>query len=274
MTTRRKMPLTKWRPTRWPRDSAAWPRRVAPGLFSEPGTASLPRPVSTATAKSPRRRLQPGGDGAGAQRPCARDCDRRPLARARFRWRPAAVGGACGATPRLAAAGCAKACRPRRWQFAACYVTKDGSPTRRPASLMELPRHASSTSPQTAARGVLACRWGVGLSRVRARAGEAVARGCRVGHVSFRDRRPVRPWFVVNPGEGTASPWASWPQPSSENNFPAAARLPRAANSFRFQVLHAAATAARCGPPIPRRPDHNKDALARPCSTRKEKHHG
>ena len=30
----------------------------------------------------------------------------------------------------------------------------------------------------------------------------------------------------------------------------------------------------RCGPPIPRRPDHNKDALARPCSTRKEKHHG
>jgi transposase InsO family protein len=24
----------------------------------------------------------------------------------------------------------------------------------------------------------------------------------------------------------------------------------------------------------PRRPDHNKDALARPCSTRKEEHHG
>jgi hypothetical protein len=154
------------------------------------------------------------------------------------------------------------------------YVTKDGSPTRRPTSLMELPCHASSTSPQAVARGVLALSLVVGLARVRARADEAGTRGCRVGHVSFRDRRPVRPWFVVNPGEGTASPWASWSQPSSENNFPAAARLPRAANSFRFQVLHAVATAARCGPPIPRRPDHNKDALARPCLTRKEKHHG
>src|SRR3546814_3014837 len=30
------------------------------------------------------------------------------------------MGGACGATPRLAAAGCAKACRPRRWRFVAC----------------------------------------------------------------------------------------------------------------------------------------------------------
>ena len=90
----------------------------------------------------------------------------------------------------------------------------------------------------------------------------------------FGSGRPVRPWLVVNPGEGTAVPWASWPQPSSENNFPAAARLPRAANSFRFQVLHGVATAARCGQLIPRRPDHNKDALARPCSTRKEKHHG
>ena len=51
-------------------------------------------------------------------------------------------------------------------------------------------------------------------------------------------------------------------------------RIPRGTNSFRFQVLHGVATAARCGPPIPRRPDHNKDALARPCSARKEKHHG
>ena len=154
------------------------------------------------------------------------------------------------------------------------HVTKDGSPTRRPALPMELPHHASRTLPQAAAGGVLACRWDVGLARVRAQAGEAVMRGCRVGHVSIRDRRPVRPWLVVNPGGGAAAPWASWPQPSSENNFPAAARLPRAANSFRFQVLHGVATAARCGQPIPRRPVHNKDALARPCSTRKENHHG
>ena len=30
----------------------------------------------------------------------------------------------------------------------------------------------------------------------------------------------------------------------------------------------------RCSQPVPRRPDHNKDALARSCSTRKENHHG
>ena len=90
----------------------------------------------------------------------------------------------------------------------------------------------------------------------------------------FGSGRPVRPCLVVNPGGGAAAPCASWPQPSSENNFPCAARIPRGTNSFRFQALHGVATAARCGQPIPRRPDHNKDALARPCSTRKEKHHG
>ena len=90
----------------------------------------------------------------------------------------------------------------------------------------------------------------------------------------FGSGRPVRPCLVVNPGGGAAAPWASWPQPCSENNFPCAARIPRGTNSFRFQALHGVATAARCGQPIPRRPDHNKDALARPCSTRKEKHHG
>src|SRR3546814_12620928 len=59
----------------------------------------------------------------------------------------------------------------------------------------------------------------------------------------FRSGRPLRPWLVVNPGEGTAAPWASWLQPSSENNFPAAARLPRAAKSIRCQVLHCVRTA-------------------------------
>ncbi|MFM0500294.1 ParB/RepB/Spo0J family partition protein [Paraburkholderia caffeinilytica] len=86
------------------------------GVFFHPelGAAGLPRPASTSTAKSPRRRLRSGGDVASAQVPCTRYGNRCPLARARFRSRPAAMGGACGATPRLAAAGCAKACRPRR----------------------------------------------------------------------------------------------------------------------------------------------------------------
>src|SRR3546814_7380978 len=49
---------------------------------------------------------------------------------------------------------------------------------------------------------------------------------------------PRRPCLVVNPGGGAAAPRASWLQPSGENNFPAAARLPRAANSFRLPALH------------------------------------
>src|SRR3546814_8125771 len=47
------------------------------------------------------------------------------------------------------------------------------------------------------------------------------------------------------------SPGASWLQPSSENNCPAAARLPRAANSFRFQVLHCVSTASDAARPSP-----------------------
>ena len=250
------------------------PQAVPPwGRWSKIRSRRWPRPVSASKAKSPCRRLRPGGDVADVQVPCTRYSHRRPLARARFRWRPAVVGGACGATPRLAAAGCAKACRPRRWRFAP--VRHEGRFTDTPPGLaMKHPRHASSPSPQSAARGVLACRWGVGLARVRAQAGEAVTLDAESATSPFGSGRPVRPWLVVNPGEGTAAPWASWPQPFSENNFPAAARLPRGTISFRFQVLHGVATAARCGQPIPRRPDHNKAALARPCSTRKEKHHG
>ncbi len=249
MTMRWKFPPPRRRSTRWPRDPKLAPARCA-GAFPEPSAASLPRPVSTFTAKSPRRRLRSGGDGASAQ-VLARGTaigarwhgkvSMAPRRNGRGLWdyAPACCGRLCQSVPSSTLA-------VRR-----LYVTKDGSPTRIPASPMELPRHASSTSPQAAGRGVLACRWGVGLARVRAQAGAAFARKCRVGHVSIRDRRPVRPWFVVNPGEGTASPWASWPQPSSENNFPAAARLPRGTNSFRFQVLHCVATASGAAHPSP-----------------------
>ena len=53
------------------------------------------------------------------------------------------------------------------------------------------PRSGASTSrrQRSAARwggSVPACRRGVGLARVRARAGEAFMRGCRVGHAPFR----------------------------------------------------------------------------------------
>ncbi len=144
----------------------------------------------------------------------------------------------------------------------------------RPALLMELPRHASSWVPQAAAGALPPCRWGVGLAASGHKPVKPSRGDVESAMSPFGSGRPVRPWSVVNPGEGTAAPWASWPQPCSANNFPAATRLPRETNCLRFQVLHGVATAARCGPPIPRRPDHNKDALARSCSTRKENHHG
>ncbi len=247
--------------------------RFAPGLSSNRALqvcyARFPRPQQN----RPVAAFGQAATGRARNGFCALHGNRCPLARARFQRRPATRARRAGLRPALL------------WQVVrkrAVLDADDSPPVRHdgwftdtpPGLAMKLPRHASRSLPQAAARGVLACRWGVGLARVRVQTGEAVKRRCRVGHVSFRGRRPVRPWLVVNPGGGAATPWASWPQPSSENNFPCAARIPRGTNSFRFQVLHVVATAARCDPPIPRRPDHNKDALARPWFTERRKHHG
>lgn len=92
-----------------------------------------------------------------------------------------------------------------------------------PLSLaMELPHHASSMLPQDAAGPFAPSAGVVGLIRIKGRAGEAVWPGYRGRHFSLRSSRPMRPWLVVNPGGGTAEPWASWPQPSGANNFPCA----------------------------------------------------
>lgn len=108
MTMCWKMSPTKRKLMRWPRDPQPGPGALCRGLSRTGRSKIAPSPSSI------RRRR---GERASA---CARHGDRCPLTRARFRRRPAAMGGACGATPRLAAAGCAKACRPRRWRFAAC----------------------------------------------------------------------------------------------------------------------------------------------------------
>lgn len=91
-----------------------------------------------------------------------------------------------------------------------------------PSLAMELPHHASSMPPQDAAGSFAHSFEVVDLARIEGQADEAVRRGCRVGPVSLRSSRPMRPWLVVNPGGGTAAPWASWPQPSGANNFPCA----------------------------------------------------
>ncbi len=144
---------------------------------------------------------------------------------------------------------------------------------RRPA-FMELPRQTSIASLQMAAGAFPRAVEDMALARVRAQAGEAVTRGCRVGQSPFGKFVPRRPWLVVNPGRGMAAPRASWRQPCGENNFPCAARIPRGTNSFRLQVLHCVAAAARCRQPVPRLTDHNKDAMGATLPTRKENHHG
>ena len=91
-----------------------------------------------------------------------------------------------------------------------------------PSLAMELPHHASSMPPQDAAGSFALSVEMIGLVSIKGQIGEAVLLDCRVGPISLRSSRPMRPWLVVNPGGGTAAPWASWPQPSGANNFPCA----------------------------------------------------
>jgi hypothetical protein len=97
------------------------------------------------------------------------------------------MSGACGATPRLAAAGCAKACCPRRWRYIAC--TSRRTVHRHAPGLA----HGTSTprlklGAASCGRGAPALSLGCWPCRIRAQAGETITRGCRVGHVSFRER--------------------------------------------------------------------------------------
>lgn len=164
--------------------------------------------------------------------------------------------------------GCAPACCDRLCESVPSStlavrlsVTKDGSPTRRSTLPMELPRHASRTRPPPAAGAFSSLSLVLACPRQDTSRCSRHTRMPRSAISPFGSGRPLRPWLIVNPGEGTAAPWASWLQPSSENNFPCATRIPRGTNSFRFQVLDDVAPAARCRQPIPRRPVHNKDAM-------------
>ncbi len=264
--------------------------------MAAPGS-SVQSKIATSPPSTRRRR----GGRASALHAVRRSA---PAGTGKVRWGPAAMGGACGATPRLAAAGCAKACRPRRWRFA--LVRHEGRlPRPVPASKSKIPRRAfdqaatwrtckclargaaigarwhgqGSMGPRRNGRGLWgyapaccgrlcqACRprrWRFALVRHEGRlptrppaslwsihaTPQPRRRNLRQGAFSlvvgvlalpasgrkpvkpsrgdaesatspFGSGRPVRPWLVVNPGEGAAAPWASWPQPSSENNSPA-----------------------------------------------------
>lgn len=220
------------------------------GAFPEPGAASLPRPVSTSRAKSSLRRLRPGGEGTGAQR----------LARAR-RSVPAGAGKVSIAPRRngrgwwgYAPACCGRLCQSVPSPTLAVrrlVVTKDGSPTRRPAALIELPCPASSTSPQVVGKGVLACRWSVGLARVRAQTGAAVM-------------REMPSWPCLRSGQAARASLAcreSWRGRGCALGFMAATfqrkQFPRrcaASSRDKFFSLPGSPLRCdrkRCGPPIP-----------------------
>ena len=249
------------------------PARCA-GAFPDPGAAGLPRPVSTSTAKSPRRRLRPGGDGASAQQ-----LARGTAIGARWRGRgfdgaPPQWAGLVGLRP-----GLLRQVVPKR-----AILDADGSPPVRhegrftdtpPGLAMELPRHASTTMAACWRQGAfLPCRWRLSLPASGRKPVKPSHGDAEVAATSpFGSGRPVRPWLVVNPGGGTAAPWASWPQPGSENNFPCAARIPRGTNSFRFQVLHCVATASGATRPSPAGRFTTRTHW-RDLGSRKEKYHG
>ena len=135
------------------------PQAVPPwGRWSKLRARRWPRPVSLLKAKTPHRRLRTGGDGAHkgarARNPRSQQVWRRiappTIDRARRNGR-----GWCGYAP--ACCGRLHESVPSPTLAVRClYVTKDGSPTRRPASLL----WSFHTTPQYVAvscgRGALA----------------------------------------------------------------------------------------------------------------------
>lgn len=124
------------------------------------------RPIPAARSLAPLEHRRTGG--AGSARPA-----------------PRRNGRGVADTPWFAAAGCAYACPPRRWRFLPITSRRTVHGQTHPASLWSF-----HTPPQDQCRkvrqGVLACRRGIDLARVRKRAGEAFVRGCRAGLISFR----------------------------------------------------------------------------------------
>ncbi len=128
------------------------------------GIGAAPIPAARSLAPLEYRRTS----GAGSARPA-----------------PRLNGQSVANTPWFATAGCANACCPQRWRSLPITSRRmvHGHTARHPYGT-STPR--LKTSAARYGSGVLACRRGIDLARVRKCAGEAFVRGCRAGLISFR----------------------------------------------------------------------------------------
>ena len=162
---------------------------------------------------------------------------------------------------RRGAPGCDRLCRARLCNGAPSPTLAGRSPettaaTDRPSTM---PRaiHAAIHQARANARGAFILGYSeLTLPAMRCVPVKLLCRDAGAMLPFGEDRTQWRPWLVVNPGEATAAPRASWLQPSGPTNFPGAARLPRETNFSFLPVLHCVAAAARCNPPVPRPSDH------------------
>ena len=132
-----------------------------------------------------------------------------------------------------------------------------------PGIAMELPRHVSRSAPQGAAGAfspvVGWLTWlASGASRCSLRAGMP-SRPCLLSDWGWFG--PRRPCVVVNPGGGAAAPRGFMAATVQRKQFPL-----RCAHSSRDKFFSPPGPPLRCGrkrcsQPVPRRPDHNKDAM-------------
>ena len=171
------------------------------------------------------------------------------------RW--AVLGGCAGAC-------CGRLCEcvPSTTLAVRCLcVTKDGSRIAARPCFEALHRAVSMAA--CMGRGMFLLVVGNGLSWVRRRAAETFVRGCRAGHVSFRIG-------VVRP-KASLCCCESWRGRGCASGFMAATvrrkQFPlRCAHSSRDKFFSPPGSPLRCdrkrcSPPVPRRPDHNKDAM-------------
>ena len=143
-------------------------------------------------------------------------------------------------------------------------ITRGGSPTCRPAWLMTLPHRAFKDSAAVCGGCILA---------QHRQPGSCPHQGaCRLSVYTvkpsppslFAGRSACMSLSCRESWRGTASLGLMGRNRPAQTISPALSRIPRGTNSVCFPALHVVTAAGAVRPAHPRRPDHNKDALARP----------